>query len=109
MADPAALQATVSQWVTLGPELALRLQSGLGKPRAADQGRGGGLTLPGPLFSCTIQGSPCTQSQTCSDHPTLADPEPRATNATPSAPSRLHSLGLAAGPSLPACFLEGGF
>lgn len=42
MADPAALQATVSQWVTLGPELTLRLQSGLGKPRAGDQGRGGG-------------------------------------------------------------------
>lgn len=42
MADPAALQATVSQWVTLGPELALRLQSGLGKPCAADQGPGGG-------------------------------------------------------------------
>lgn len=46
MADPAALQATVSQWVTLGPELALRLQSGLGKPRAADQGGGANAARP---------------------------------------------------------------
>lgn len=54
MADPAALQATVSQWVTLGPELALRLQSRLGKPRAADPAQGragvGGANAARPPF-----------------------------------------------------------